>query len=407
MDERSLTGGALRPLLSYFCAFVLALLIVAPNIPYSIPLLVNSARWCYLVVVCGLLGVLVCQQKIHLSLKALSIYLFFSCFFSQAPYLSFNAYILVVAALWLFVAFRECDFDIILKILEAAFWLEVILAIMQLAGMDTLLNFGSAIRTDDAGKIISVGLEQLRIPVFFGTVMQYMRFASVLAVLTPFLVLRNKFYLALIVVVCAISQSSTFAMSLIAGCGTYFILSFKSLKNKLRVIIYTSLAVACYAVYDYGSFEGAIDPANGGRLYSWSIIWITWFTDTAKTSSPFVGAFNWHWFLFGHGIDTFLPLFPVYKHDINPFPQAHNCWLQFLWEIGLIGFLLIGWYSVSLVKRLYSNKEHLLIAGLACIATDMFFAFPTRMTQTFFLIVAFLAFCEKKYIDKVARETNP
>lgn len=386
--------GASRPL-SYLCAFIIGLLVIAPNIPYEVPLITNTFHWCYLAVVSGMLGFLLLRSDLPTVLKILPVYLFVTCFISQSPYVSFNAYILIVATFWLFIFFQKCNFEIVIDVIEAAFWLQVVLTIMQLAGMDTLLNFGASVRLDDKGDLLSIGLGEVRVPVFFGTVMQYMRFASVLAIMSPFLILRNRAYLFLIITLCLISRSSTFAMSLIAGLGVYFLLSLKSVKNRLRVIVYGLLGVLSYAVYDYGSFEGAIDPANGGRLYSWGIIFKTWFTDTAAASgNNFTGPFNWQWFLFGHGIDTFLGLFPVYKHDINPFPQAHNCWLQFPWEIGLVGLILILIYVFSLVTRLYERRAYALISGLACIATNMFFAFPTRMTQTELLIVAYLALCE-------------
>lgn len=383
-------GTILRSLLSYFFALLLGLLVVAPNIPYKIPLIINSFSWCYLVVVSGLISFCTLRTTLPLPLKILALYLFGSCFISQSPYLSFNANILVATTLWLFLFLQRCDFRIIVNVLEAAFWLEFILAIFQLTGYDRLLNFGAAFTSD-----FSVRLLPMQPSLFLGTVMQYMRFASLLAILSPFLVLRSRWYLIPIGILCLLSRSSSFAVSLIAGVAYYCLVSVKSRTARLIAIFLGLLAVLGYAAYDWGSFRGAILPENGGRLYSWGVTWITWFTDTSLSNPPpFTGPFNWQWFLFGHGTDTFLPLFPVYKHDANPFGQVHNDWLQFLWEIGLVGFSLITGYVASLVKRLYAWQRHDLIAGSICVGTNMFFAFPTRMTQTMFLIVAWLAYCE-------------
>lgn len=366
----------IRPILSWISGIVLGLLIVAPPIDYSIPLMVNSFHWCYLIVATGLFSMVLMQQKLHILLKLLNIYLFASCFFSQAPYLSFNAYIVIVAAFYLLIFFKNIDLKLIFPFLEAAFCLEVLIIGMQLMGKDTMLNFD---RPE---------------PVFLGTVMQYMRVSSVLAVLTPFLVIRNKWYLFPIGVLCLLSQSSSFMLSLLIGSGLYAILTLK--KWRWWILLSGLVGAGTYAWYDFGSFQGAIDPANGGRLISWWAILCTWCMDTSHSiPGVFSGPINWWWVFFGHGIDTFLPLFPVYKHDMNPFPQAHNSYLQLLWETGLIGFGLLigylGWMGTMLWKR----RELLLLAGLVCLGVNAFFTFPERMTQTMFLLVLYFALCEK------------
>lgn len=361
---------------SYFLAASLALLIIAPPFDYSIPLMINSFHWSYLVIVSGLLGLLLCRQSISVFLKFLAVYLFVGCFLSQAPYLSFNAYILVVFSLWLYQAFRHCDYKPVFDLIEAAFWLEVILVLFQLGGYDRLLNF------DRPEKV------------FLGTVMQYMRFASVLTILSPFLLLRSRWYLLPLIVLCALSRSSGFAISLLSGVTAYVLLRYPQCR-KAAIAIAIGL-VGVYALYDWGSVQGAIDPKCGGRLSSWWAIWITWFTDTTgSTVAPFLyGPFQINWFLFGHGLDTFLALFPIYKHDMNPFPRAHNDWLQLPWEIGLVGAGAFIAYCVTLVKRCCSKvwPRPDFLAGLVIIGVNMFFAFPSRMTQTMFLMIAYAAY---------------
>jgi hypothetical protein len=361
---------------------------VAPAFNYTIPLMVNSFLWCYLVVVSGFLGMLTLSLDIHKSLKALAVYLFAACFISQSPYLSFNAYLLVSATFYFYWLSKKCDFSVVTKFIEAAFWLQLILTVMQFFGKDTLLNFD---RPES---------------VFLGTVMQYMRFASVLAVMAPFLLLKSKWYILPILALCLLSRSSTFALSLALGCLTWFFLTAKKEKWDIRAVtVWFLLFVGAYAVYDWGSIRGAILPENGGRLISWLVILKTWCLDTSQSFlvDPWgiTGPFNWQWFLFGHGMDTFLPLFPVYKHDFNPFPQAHNSYLQLLWEIGLVGFWLIAAYVSFLIFRLYKKHKYELISGAVMIGVNCFFAFPDRMTQTAPLIVAYLALCEQSIKPKV------
>jgi hypothetical protein len=368
----------MKKIISWFAALSLGLLVIAPAFNYSIPVLVNSYTWTYAVAVSALLGFVFIHQKVHFSLKILIPYLFANCFLSQVPYLGFNAYILIVASCFFFLLFQNCNFNIILTVLASAFWLEVILSSFQLLGMDKLLSFNSSES------------------VFLGTVMQYMRFSSVLAILTPFLILKSRWYVIPVGILCVVSQSSSFMLSFLACVGYPFFMN-STRRERVGIISIIMFFIAVYAVYDFGSFRGAILPENGGRLISWLSVLNTWVMDTSTAqAAPFMlGPINWQWVFLGHGIDTFLPLFPVYKHDMNPFPQAHNCWLQFVWEIGLVGFSLISWYVFSISKELYQRGRFDLLGGLICIGVNMFFAFPTRMTQTALLIVAYLAYCER------------
>jgi len=375
-----------------------ALLIIAPSIPYNIPLLMNSFAWCYMIVAGGMFGLLVTQLPFPRILKVLSVYLFVVSFFSQAPALSFNAYVLSTVCFFFYLWMQYADLKIFLRFIAAAFWLEFILALLQLTGHDTMLSFGSTIVLKENGDLARVMMAP-RDSVFMGTVMQYMRFASVLAIMSPFLVLISRWYLVPIGILCLLSQSSSFAMSLLAGVGTYGLLRIRSRWRRIFVILGVITIAGAYILYDWGSFRGAVIPSNGGRLVSWFVILKTWCMDTSASvvvaPMGLSGPINWHWVWFGHGADTFLPLFPVYKHDMNPFPQAHCDFLQLLWECGLVGFSLTMWYVVGLVIRLYRVKEFKMLSGMVVIAVNCFFCFPSRMTQTALLIFLWLAVCEQ------------
>jgi hypothetical protein len=327
----------------------------------------------------GLFGFFLWKTNLNIWLKILSAFLFASCFLSQAPALSFNAYVLCVFSFYLIVAFKVCDFKIVIGFIEAAFWFEVVLGIMQILGKDVLLSF------------------EKRETVFMGTMMQYMRCASVIMCMAPFLLLKSKWYLIPLVIICILSRSSTLALSLIAGGVVYNFLVLK--RFRLSSIIGGIVCVALYALYDWGSWQGAIVASNGGRLITWVAVVKTWLFDLSLATPASIwkmnGPFNLQWFLFGHGMDTFLPLFPIYKHDLNPFPQAHNMYLQWLWEIGIIGFGILSAYLISLIKKLLNNDKYILVAGLVIIGVDGFFAFPDRLTQSMFLMIAWLAICER------------
>ncbi len=351
-----------------------------------------------MIVAGGMFGLLVTQLPFPRILKVLSVYLLINSFFSQSPQLSFNAYILSTLCFFFYLWVQYADLKVFLKFIAAAFWLEFILAILQLLGRDTMLSFGAAMQFDPAGNLVKIFMEE-RESIFMGTVMQYMRFASVLAIMAPFLVLISRWYLVPIFILCALSQSSSFALSILSGVGVYGLLRIRSRWRRIFVVLGVVTIAGAYIAYDWGSFRGAVIPSNGGRLVSWFVILKTWCMDTSASvvvaPTGLAGPINWHWVWFGHGADTFLPLFPVYKHDMNPFPQAHCEFLQLLWECGLVGLSLTMWYVVSLAIRLYGAKEFKMLSGMVVIAVNCFFCFPGRMTQTALLIFLWLAVCEQ------------
>jgi hypothetical protein len=362
----------LRRAVSYLLGFSVGLLAIAPPMNYSIPVVINSYAWLYGFMVAAFLALFLMSSSLPLSIKALTIYLLATCFVSMAPYLSFNAFILVVVSLYGFLWLTKCDFDVVIDLITAAFFVQVMVTIAQLFGMDKLMNFD---RPE---------------PVFFGTIMQYMRFSSLLAVMAPFLVFKNKKFIFLIAVLAIASQSSSFGLAVIAGTVTYFWLTKKNIRK--YVVIFGALATAGFLLWDHGSVTTAF---TCGRVQVWQDIVRTWVMNTSHNFVlPLTGPVDWKSIIVGRGMDTFMPLFPIFKHDMNPFAQAHCDWLQFLWEIGVVGTGILMVYLVNLTRRL---REHpILIAGGVCMAVNMFFAFPVRMTQTSFLLIAFLALCEQK-----------
>jgi hypothetical protein len=365
-----------KRLLSYVLGFGVALLAVAPPLNYSIPVLVNSFWWLYGFIVFGLLAMYLLSTKLPDLLKVFMVYLFVSCFFGMAPYVSFNAFILAVAAAYCYLGFIESDYKIVIDMATAAFFVQVLMSIMQLLGHDKLMNF-------DRGDAV-----------FFGTVMQYMRFGTLLAIMTPLLVYRNKLFLVPILIMAVISQSSGFGLAVIAGIIAWALMTMK--ENRIVVILIGLSLTALYCVWDSGSISIAF---TCGRVKVWEDIVRTWLMNTSHTNPdgswvmPLAGPIDWKSIFVGRGLDTFMPLFPIFKHDANPFGQAHNCHLQLLWETGVVGYGILAAYFVNLVRRVWSQP--ILVAGLVCMAVNMFFSFPTRETQTMLMMLAFMALCEQ------------
>lgn len=389
----------MRKFISYVAAIIVGLSAIYPPMNYDIPLLINSFSWLYLVLAAALLGYFLWAQDIHISLKLLSSYMFINCFFSQAPALSFNNYILTVGVFYFFILLKHADKNILLKMVAAVFWLQITIAFLQIFNMDKLLNFGSAMRLDENLNIVAVaqGMPHPEKYVFFGSVFQYMRFGSLLAVMAPSLVLLNAWYLIPLFILIFISTSLSFALSIVAGCVTWLLLTMKygSLLTRRAFIIFCGLLLFFSLVCGYQSRGHIHTEIDNGRLPVWGDIVRTWAQDT-RLAKPahLTGPVSMKTILIGHGSETFDSMFPFYKHDRNPFPQAHNDWLELLWCLGLIGFLLVLWYVAYLVWNLLAYELFRYLSGLVSIGVVMFFCFPWHMLQTILLMVTYVAVCE-------------
>lgn len=400
MEKSMKSGSGVIPavgisIVSHLAGFVLAAIALMPPLGYRISVVLDPFVWLYLVVLFGLIGAMLCFSKsVHVLLKTLLVYLWFSCFFSANIFASFNAFILFCMAGFAFVAFQKCDFNTIIRFIECVFWLQVSLVLMQKLGHDNLMNFGASYSFVNEGSLISVSTSTPTHEGFLGTVRQQMRLGSLFAIMAPFLVYKSRYYLIPLGIIAYLSQSAGFALALVGGFVVYAIM--KRMRWALLLVVPATLLICLK--WDFGSFESAwID----GRFRIWMVIVKTWiFNTSGPMGQPDflgisqTGPFDLKSVLFGRGLDTFLPLFPIFKHDPNPFPQAHNCWLQLLWECGISGFVLFAAYYFGLFKRLYSAGECVLAAGLASMGINALSAFPTRMTQTVLLIVAFIAYCE-------------
>lgn len=366
----------IKKALSYVLGIAVGLLAIAPPLTYSIPVIVNSYTWIYVFMVAALFAFFLLSTSLPTELKIFVVCLFVCCFLSLAPYLSFNAYILVVAATWAFLGFTKSDYEPILGMIEAVFWVQLIVAGFQWMGMDKLLNFD---RNDH---------------VFLGTLMQNMRFGSFLAIAAPFLVLRHKLYIVPLILMFFLTESASLGLALVAGCTVYYMA-----KNgwERRGWLYMGLAAGAFVLFfDKTSVSVAF---TCGRAKVWEDIVRTWLMNTSGVNPdgswvvPLAGPIDWKSIFIGRGLDTFMGLFPVFKHDPNPYGQAHNCHLQLLWELGFMGYSILAAYVVRLAVRV--RKSPILLGGLACMTVNMFFAFPTRMGQTMLMMVAFLALCEQ------------
>lgn len=411
----------IKKVYSYFVAMVLGVLCVAPPLDYRIPmggpLLIDQWKWVYMVILAGLFGFFLLSQGIHWTLKVLVVYLFISSFASQLPAESFNAFVVIVATLYFFILCQKCDFNIIINMLVAVFWFQIVLATLQHFGYDRLLLFGSGFSLDKEQLRAIIDSTDIHKGVYWGTVFQQMRLSSLFCILSPFLLLKSKWYMIPIAIWAFLFGSLGFTFALGIGLVIYLMMTIKDPGD--RVALFWIIGIFCLICAVRSSSHIRVEIVEG-RLPIWWLVIKSWCLDTtgkvlgAAKDGTWIwdayyhngkpdlfgisqtGPWDWTRFWVGHGLDSYVSIFMIYKHDKNAFNPAHNSHLQYLWEIGLIGFTLIEAYLLSVFVRLYNRKEWLLFAGCFAVWINMFFHFPDRMTQTIWLLVAYGALCEQR-----------
>jgi hypothetical protein len=361
----------------------------------GIPIMVNSYLWCYWVIISGLLVGYFCFLNVPILIKIMACYIYISCFVSSAPYISFNAMLVLIPCFYLFLLIRnKVDKEVIFRWLTALFWFELIMSIFQYFGKDTLINFNRPQR------------------VFLGTVMQTMRTGSLFAILAPFLILKNKWYIIPLIICAFLTFSSAFALALFAGIFVYLFLVKKDpnyfpnrfqvffFKYKKLVLFSVVILAIIHSLINYDSFGVAFSV---GRIPVWKKI-----VGTGLGAQYTAGKVTYHeglkqgiyHFFVGRGLNMFSYLYPVLIKDANPFAQCHNDWLEIWWTLGMIGLSLLLAYIILLIRKLYRDKKILWIAGLVIIGINMFFAFPLYMPpQTPLLLLTYLALCQKEIPD--------
>lgn len=313
----------------------LIILALMPPIPFDIPI-PNGYVWTWVILLAGFAGLYTLFLNINNFIKAITIYLFISCFFSTAVYISFISYLFFIACVYYYVlCTRITNWDLVKRILIVIVSLNVLMFVLQYIYSDALLNFG------------------LQDNKSFGTVGNQMHLSSMLIILTSFLMAfferdkytrRNYFFCILIISYVIIQQ---------------FI--------RRDVIHYFPI------------IRGQV-WLETIRLtfYNWSTELFGWGMGTFKIT------FNE------------IAKLPYLARIEGAWLQPHNCWLGILFETGLIGFALILCYIVNLFKRLWDSKLYFCVIGLGFMNLNMLYHTPTRQTQCVLIMILFLVFCEYK-----------
>jgi len=325
----------MQKLYPYLIAVWIMIFALFPAIEISVPMTENKAI-VWLWLISAALGLYTLFFEINIFAKLTIAYLFIDCFFSSAPYLSFTLYIwMVVCAYFYALCARIENWTPVIRTLQIVILLNLILLFMQAIGKDSLVNFG-------LGKNITS----------YGNIGNPMQFKSFFIIASTTLIALTKP---------------------------------KILKNK-KIFKILSIALPC-AITIY------LIKHNSWHyfLYARGPVWLK--TLQLSMQRPFVG-----W-----GPGMYKIIFPALAHGRfeaeGVWRTAHNCWLQMLFEIGIIGTSFIAGLFISFLIFLRKIDLYLFF-GLIIIGLDMLAHFPTRQISCIFLMLMFVAHCDQKIKEK-------
>lgn len=335
-----------------------------PFIHFKVAVPGESFPWLFFM--SGCLAMYFQTLNVSLWVKAAVILCLINSFFSAAPLVSFISFFSFLACAYFFYLCTTIkNYSVIFKTLQAILLFNGFMFVMQAIGRDPLVNFESN--------------------TYFGMTGQHMQSASFTVILTAIMLQSSALNFLFALFAFIICNAAGGFLSTAAGFTVYYFNEIKTSRNIMLILVIV-LVFATWFVY-----SGKIDSnmsLKGGRLGVW--------VNTFKLC--------WQKPLLGWGMGTYQYIFPaIGGMNTIPWKTAHNCWLQILFETGFVGLGIAVGYTgylfsrlVSLTKRdIFKKQAVACLAGMAMVAVNMMFHFPTRMLQVVLLIIFFLAYCQK------------
>jgi len=355
-------------ILSYIVGSIIVGFCLLPHI--NINLMAPGEWFQYLVYLFGFASVAILYFKINWFIRLLPAFCLINAMMSYVPLLSMIAWMQITVCCYFYVlCCRVKHFDIIFKMIQSVLVFTVILYIMKLFGQEPIANFG-----DNQ---------------YFGTNGQHMQSASLTIILTAVLISHSRWNLGIPLLAVVICNSLGALISAVIGV-LIFLKNRVFSRKEFNTIFVLSLVLIISTLGFTGKFVQNINMGNS-RILTW--------INTLRlcTEYPF----------FGWGIGTFKVLFPIYgKIEFAiPWKTTHNDYLQLLFEMGLTGMVFFLAFCTDLIykmrklihRTISKDKAFYACIGLAMIATNMLYHFPTKMIQAVPLIIFFLAYCQKLY----------
>lgn len=341
---------------SYLAILIFSLLSIIPPINFIIqnpPL----EYWLWMVLIAGFFGVLTIFLKTNLTLKLIAVGSFITCFFSAVPYLSFTAYVNIIACCYFYILCTKIkDWDIISKALQSVLLLNIIMLFMQFIGHDPLLNFG---------------VFQME---HYGILGQHMQMSSFIVILSSILIMFNKWFIITPFIVSILCHSSW--SFICAGLGVVVYAFHIDIQKSAIVFVLICTVFLGWAIKDHKILENV--DSKTGRMAIWQR------SIELSNQRP----------LQGWGLGTYKDLFPpLSRLTCTPWRTAHNFIIQLVFEVGypLTGCLLFG--LGCLLWALFKAELWFPLSGLVMILSDGLAHFPDRCIQMVPLMILFLAYC--------------
>ena len=356
---RQMREGVLKKLIPILALIPLVIMALTPPLELVLDCTINSTFWLWMTFICGFLTFLFLYQKVSVWLKLLVVWCFVSSFWSKAPYMSFTMmWSVIVCAYYYLLCTKIEDWEPVKKCVQAIFFFITLLFIMQLFGKDTLVNFNH------------------KSPVIFGIIGNRMIASTFACTLAPFL-LFNPLNWIILSIISLVTWSSGAVLSIGAGLCVYGWMKYKRLRVLIAIV---AIVIPVLFAYKTGDFSKSTMRAGRLPIYKKTL--------ELSLKRPQ-----------GYGIGTYKILFEYlcgWKiRDQSPgkaWRQTHSDPLQILFETGFPGIILfVGWF-VSIIRKI---KDPIKLAGIAILLVNMSVHFPTRVCNSVFLILIFLAFCSK------------
>lgn len=359
-------------------AAIIAVLAMIPTAVITVSVITNDGWWTYGVLLFGLAAFLFLYTQTPIFVKAFLVFLFLSCFASRAPYISFTCFMMMTGCAYFY---NEClkvkNIDTILRVVQGLFWITAVMVGMQTLGHDKLLNFGR----EHATYVSTLGN-----PMMAGTF---------IVCLAPFLIMKSRAYFIPLFIIALMLKSSGTILSLAIGAVICLLVALKGNKAAQAWIIVVAIAVlTAMAIKQHDVFQFM----NQDRWPAWKK------SIQLSMEHPFMG----------HGLGTYKVIAPAMMTikdaggtadkwtylgttgNVLAWRQAHNFYIQALFETGFIGlsfiFMLIGLTLWWIARK----KDIILLTGAVILAVNMTIHFPDRMIQTSMLLILFMALCHRK-----------
>lgn len=353
----------MRKFLSYILPGIVVALALIPFIDiYIMP--PPHKYWPYFMAIVGFLGMYILFLKTNIIIKLISVLVFVNCFFSAAPYMSFNQYVSVLACCYFYIGLTRMEYwGPMFNVLKTLLIFNSLLIAIQLVGHDSLFNFG-------LDRIAS-----------YGVVGHHMQMGSFSVVLASCLSIVSPWFFLFPVIVGIICNS---AWTLLCA---YIGITLTAQSKIVRIAAIIILIIGAVICVRGEKFHQAFSQQTG-RIVVW------------KKSLEMLNDRP----VFGWGPGSYKYIFPALS-NLRSFPwkTAHNDFVQIAFELGYVMFayFIMGWFWV--LFKAIRIKQWAFLAGFLVISIDMLVHFPMRMIQCVPIMIVFLAY----YDSALCKEIQP